>query len=88
MDLIFIGNVIFKPNMFNISKFLEPLNHYDCLRVGLISQGFERTTQDGTLTYNKIQIQIFLIKIWMNGALWFRDDLSFVNDKNTLKKCQ
>jgi hypothetical protein len=74
--------------MFNISKFLEPLNHYDCLRVGLISQGFERTTQDGTLTYNKIQIQIFLIKIWMNGALWFRDDLSFVNDKNTLKKCQ
>jgi hypothetical protein len=34
------------------------------------------------------QIQISLIKIRIGGAFWFGDDLSFVNDKNTLKQQQ
>jgi hypothetical protein len=51
-NIIFIENVIFKQNMSKISKlFLEPLNNYGCSRVWLLSQGLERTSQDGKLTY-------------------------------------
>ncbi len=32
-------------------KFLEPLNNYDCSRVGLLGQGLERISQDEKLTY-------------------------------------
>jgi hypothetical protein len=32
-------------------KFLKLLNHYDCSRIRLLSQGPKRTSQDRTLTY-------------------------------------
>jgi hypothetical protein len=63
-------------------KFLEPLNNYDCSRVGLLGQGLERTSQDGKLTYEHFESKL---DWWV---FWFRDDLSLVNDKNTLEKHQ
>jgi hypothetical protein len=44
------------------SNFLEPLNQYNCSRIGLLGQGHERTSQDETLTYQTFQIQMTLIK--------------------------
>jgi len=44
------------------SNFLEPLNQYNCSRIGLLGQGRERTSQDETLTYQTFQIQMTLIK--------------------------
>lgn len=40
-----------KQTSLTFSKFLSFLNHYDCSRVRLLAQGLEKTSQDGTLTY-------------------------------------
>jgi hypothetical protein len=52
------------------SKFLEPLNQYNCSRIGLLGQGRERTSQDETLTYQTFQIQMTLVEIQIDGTLF------------------
>jgi hypothetical protein len=51
-------NLIFKPNKFNKSKVLKPLNQCDYSKVGLLGQGFERTSQDGTYLPNILNLNV------------------------------
>jgi len=51
-------NLIFKPKKFNKSKVLKPLNHCDYPKVGLLSQGFEKTSQDGTHLPNILDLNV------------------------------
>ncbi len=94
-------NLIFKPNKFNKSKVFKPLNHCDYSKVGLLGQGFERTSQDGTYLPNILNLNVLnrnsnywgiLVQGWPKLGQWHtcKTPRMMKDDKKTIEKkeCQ